>query len=163
MGVWDGVERYERRHMELETHQVREEENHKRLVSRFPHFPSWPPPDDNLALGPTWHLRTPPTLTNAHHFEHEPTILGVSPSFQMWPHCLEHKTIVSNVSLSFWISAHHFECEPVILNVSLSLWTWACCFKCQPVVLSVSPSFRMWARHFECQPVVSNASPSFPM
>ena len=39
--------------MESETHQVREEANRKRLVSGFPHFPSPPPPDDNITLGPT--------------------------------------------------------------------------------------------------------------
>jgi len=71
--------------MESEIHQVREEANRKRLVSQFPHcFPSRPPPDNNIALGPTWRLRTPPTLTNAH----DPVA------------CFECEAVGSNMSLS---------------------------------------------------------------
>jgi len=147
--------------MELETHQVREEANHKQLVSQFPHFPSWPPPDDNMMLGPTWRLCTPPTLTNACHFKHKPTVFGVSPSFWMWPHCLKHETVISNTSPLFRTWARHFTHEPVILNVSPSFHMQAHRFEREPVISHANPSFWRWACHFACEPVVSNMSPSF--
>ena len=141
MGVWDGVERCKRRHMGSETHQVCEEANHKWLVSWFPHFSSWPPPDNNVTLGPTWCLCTPPTLTNACHFKHEP----------------------SNVSLSFCMQACCFECEPIILHASPSFRMWAHHFACEPVVLNMSPSSCMWAHHFKCEPIISHAGLLFWM
>ena len=174
MGVWDGVERCERRCMESETHQVREEANRKRLVSRFPHFPSWPPPDDNVALGPTWCLRTPPTLTNACHFEHEPVISHAGLSFRMWACHFAHEPVISNMSPSSHMRAHRFECEPsfrmqarcfehepVVLHASLSFQMWARHFAREPVVSNMSPSSHMRACHFECEPLISHASPSF--
>ena len=172
MGVWDGVERYERRCMELETHQVHEEENHKWLVSQFPHFPSWPPPDDNLALGPTWHLCTPPTLPMPHYqcpsfwtwaccFGCEPIVSNVTPLSQTQDHCFKCEPVISNVSPSFRVWAHCFEHEPVILNVSLSFWMSACCFEHQPIISNVSLSFLTSACRFECEPIILNVSPSF--
>ena len=107
--VWDGIERYKRRYMELETHQVCEEANNKWLAFWFPHSPLWPPHDDKVALRPTWCLHTPPTLTNTYCFKHEPVVSTISPLFCTWACCFEHEHIILDVSLLFkcnlWMTA----------------------------------------------------------